>query len=202
MSIKKKFRDNEVLKKKLDDAWLNINLDDNVKLFNPLDWPSHLNETPEKYISWLLMRPEYFSLLCSEILNINIIPLQAVILKELWRRKFPMLIQTRGGGKMVYPNHPVLTPNGWTPIKDLNIGDKVYGCDGNKANVTGITGLQKGQDFYKITLRDGRQINACGEHQWKVWYKNYNQRGITNKWSVVTTKKMFDNYYKIRKDSK
>jgi len=46
-----------------------------------------------------MFQPEYFYFLCSEILNIEILPLQGIILKELWARRFPMLIMTRGGGK-------------------------------------------------------------------------------------------------------
>ena len=48
---------------------------------------------------WLMTRPEYFSFLCKQILNINILPSQALFLCEMWNRKFPMLIASRGFGK-------------------------------------------------------------------------------------------------------
>src|SRR5690606_1307765 len=54
---------------------------------------------PHLYLAWIMFQPEYFYFLCSEILNIEILPLQGIILKELWARRFPMLIMTRGGGK-------------------------------------------------------------------------------------------------------
>lgn len=83
----------------LDDAWLNIVVNPKT-LFNPLGYiPPELENEPHLYILWLLSRPEYFSFFCSEILNIRILPFQAVILRELWVRKFPMLIASRGGGK-------------------------------------------------------------------------------------------------------
>ena len=90
--------DNPEFRQKLADAWLNIAVDNN-RVFNPLDWPSDYDEFPEKYISWVLTRPEYFSFICSEILNVHLIPTQALMLKELWHRKFPMLIACRGFGK-------------------------------------------------------------------------------------------------------
>lgn len=89
---------NGEIQKKLADAWLNIQVDEN-KLFNPLDWPPEYEENPEKYIAWVLTRPEYFSFICSEILNVQLIPTQALMLKEMWNRRFPMLIASRGFGK-------------------------------------------------------------------------------------------------------
>ena len=58
-------------------------------------------------IAWLMMRPEYFSFACKYILNIELSPFQSLILYEIWNRKFPMLIGSRGMGKSfllsVYP---------------------------------------------------------------------------------------------------
>lgn len=98
MRIKKKFKHNPEIQKALADAWLNIKVDEN-KLINPLQWPKEYDEEPEKYISWVMSKPEYFSFLCSEILNVHIIPTQALMLSEMWNRKFPMLIASRGYGK-------------------------------------------------------------------------------------------------------
>jgi hypothetical protein len=57
---------------------------------------------PEDYVKELvfqLMQPENFALTCKLLLNIELMPFQLFILNELWNRKFPMLIATRGGGK-------------------------------------------------------------------------------------------------------
>lgn len=81
------------------EAYMNIYVDQN-KIFNPLmNVPEHMLEHPDGYIAWLLMQPEYFHFICKEIMNINIPPMQGAILRELWRRKFPMLIGSRGLGK-------------------------------------------------------------------------------------------------------
>jgi len=83
------------------DAWLNldVNIDDDT-VFNPLGFLA--SEEPEDFyikLAWLLRRPEYFSFLCKHIFNIDILPTQGLILQELWTRKFPMLIASRGFGK-------------------------------------------------------------------------------------------------------
>tara|TARA_R110000824_G_scaffold227986_6_gene415816 strand:- start:2491 stop:4470 length:1980 start_codon:yes stop_codon:yes gene_type:complete len=92
----------------LDDAWLGIDVDEST-LFNPMDFvmQDSDNDALLKRLAWLLMRPEYFSFACKHILNIQISPFQALLLHEIWNRKFPMLIGSRGMGKSfilsVYP---------------------------------------------------------------------------------------------------
>lgn len=87
------------LYKMLDDAWLNIVVDE-TKIYNPLvQIPEELEDKPELYITWLMSQPEYFSFTCKELLGIEILPFQGVILKEMWNRKFPMLIASRGASK-------------------------------------------------------------------------------------------------------
>lgn len=92
----------------LDDAWLGIDVDES-KLFNPMDFvmQDSDNEALLKRLSWLMMRPEYFSFACKYILNIEVSPFQALLLHEMWNRKFPMLVGSRGMGKSfilsVYP---------------------------------------------------------------------------------------------------
>jgi hypothetical protein len=84
--------------KKIDDAWLSIDVKDET-LFNPMamlkvsDGDFHLK------LSYLMTKPEYFSFLCKHILNVQILPSQALMLCEMWNRKFPMLIASRGFGK-------------------------------------------------------------------------------------------------------
>ncbi len=81
------------------DAWLNIRVDES-KIYNPLAHiPRDLEDDPHLYMLWLMQRPEYFSFICKEILNIDLLPVQALMLREMWHRRFPMLIASRGFGK-------------------------------------------------------------------------------------------------------
>ena len=92
----------------LDDAWLGISVDES-QLFNPMDFVVDSADKDQliERVAWLMMRPEYFSFACKYLLNIELSPFQALILYELWNRKFPMLIGSRGMGKSfllsVYP---------------------------------------------------------------------------------------------------
>ena len=82
--------------KAITDAWLNININDS-KIINPFSVPTE--EDFSVKLTWLMTNPDYFSFICKEILNIDILPTQALMLKEMWNRKFPMLIASRGFGK-------------------------------------------------------------------------------------------------------
>ena len=83
----------------LQDAWLDIDVDED-SLFNPLSVLS--SEDMDDFqlrLAWFLSNPEYFTFIVKNIFNIDLLPVQALMLKELWTRKFPMLIASRGFGK-------------------------------------------------------------------------------------------------------
>ncbi len=58
------------------------------------DMPDPMDE-----IIGLMMNPDYIHFACRNILNIELLPYQLVILDTLWRKRLPMLIASRGGGK-------------------------------------------------------------------------------------------------------
>tara|TARA_B100000029_G_scaffold311718_1_gene304276 strand:+ start:2665 stop:4629 length:1965 start_codon:yes stop_codon:yes gene_type:complete len=81
------------------DAWLNIDVDED-SLFNPLSMLSSEDiDDFQLRLAWFLSNPEYFTFIVKNIFNIDLLPVQALMLKELWSRKFPMLIASRGFGK-------------------------------------------------------------------------------------------------------
>lgn len=47
----------------------------------------------------IMRDPRYFGFTCQHLLNVKLLPLQIVILQEMWDRAFPMLIGSRGLGK-------------------------------------------------------------------------------------------------------
>lgn len=102
----------------LADAWLNTNLK-NVKVWNPLaEFPSFCEDNPEHYLTWVLMQPEYFQFICKAILNVEIYPMQGVILQTLWNHKFPLLIGARGLGKCISKDSIIFSNNGIKRISD------------------------------------------------------------------------------------
>lgn len=90
----------EQLQNKLKDAWLNIDVDE-AHLFNPLSILDDVEDTGEyiERFTWLMSNPEYFSLVVKYVLNLELAPFQYVVLHEMWNKKFPMLIGSRGMSK-------------------------------------------------------------------------------------------------------
>jgi len=84
--------------KQIDEAWLKIDVDEK-SLFDPTSFLNSSDDDFHLKLTWLMTRPEYFSFLVKQVFNIQLLPSQALILYELWNRKFPMLIASRGFGK-------------------------------------------------------------------------------------------------------
>lgn len=85
--------------KYINEAWLNLDNINDEELFNPMSFLDLSDDDFHLRLTWLMTKPEYFSFLCKHILNVNLLPSQALILCEMWNRKFPMLVATRGFGK-------------------------------------------------------------------------------------------------------
>jgi len=82
----------------VEEAWLGL---DQVgsNFFNPMQFVSSDDEEFNIRLAWLMTQPDYLPFIAKHILNTQLLPSQSLILRELWERKFPMLIATRGAGK-------------------------------------------------------------------------------------------------------
>lgn len=88
----------EEIRRQLDDEWLNLN--PNTPIINPFERLK--TEDPEEFykrLTCLFLNPDYIYFVCKHVLNVELLPMQALILQEMWQRKFPMLVATRGFGK-------------------------------------------------------------------------------------------------------
>lgn len=88
------------IQRRLDEAWLNLGDTSKLSIDNPLMNRTKKDiENPHLYILGLMRKPEYFWWTCKVIFNIELLPMQCVVLWELWHRPFPMLVCSRGFGK-------------------------------------------------------------------------------------------------------
>lgn len=72
----------------------------NLDLVNPFDKRTRDDlDNPHIFLLNLMRNPKYFSFTCKYIFNVELAPFQLVILEELWNRKYPMLIASRGASK-------------------------------------------------------------------------------------------------------
>ena len=84
----------------------------------------------------------------------------------------------------------IATPNGWTTMGALQVGDYVIGRDGFKTKVLGI--FPKGvKDVYTVTTTDGTKTECCIDHLWLSQTAEEVKRGKPG--SVKTTQDMLKN---------
>lgn len=85
----------------IDTTWIDLGGRPDNSLFNPMDFV--FKDTDEDKILdrliYVMSQPEYFYFTCKYVLNIELLPMQMVFLKQLWTKKYPMLIAARGASK-------------------------------------------------------------------------------------------------------
>lgn len=86
-----------------------------------------------------------------------------------------------GCGKSLCNSSPILTPQGWTTMGAIKVGDLVSTPDNSYGEVLGVY-PQGVLPVFKVTFVDGRTVRCSGDHLWKV--------RIKHKWRIRTTDQM------------
>lgn len=94
----------------------------------------------------------------------------------------------RKNGKALALDTPIPTPDGWTTMGDLGVGDEVFDETGNRCRVTFTTGVMDDHPCFRVVFSDGTSIVADAEHQWMV-HDRYRQRSL-----IRTTAQMADTF--------
>lgn len=69
----------------------------------------------------------------------------------------------RGMAKALDITTRIPTPEGWTSIEDLRVGDYVFGEDGKPTKVLGKSEIFN-RPMYQLNLVDGRSLRVCEDH--------------------------------------
>ena len=70
-----------------------------------------------------------------------------------------------GGGKALCIDTPIPTPDGWTKMGDIRVGDQVLSDTGIPCNVIWISDIHT-EDTFRVIFSDGSKIIAGSNHQW------------------------------------
>lgn len=138
--------------------------------------------------------------------NIKLEPWQIFILttvfgwidKQGCRRFQQVYIEVpRGNGKALDVNTLIPTPNGMVKMRDLKVGDIVFGTNGKPCNITAVTEVLSNRPCYKVIFNTGDEIIADALHQWvtdsrrdRDRLKGRNNKHIDTKPSVKTTEEI------------
>lgn len=105
------------------------------------------------------------------------------------------LVGETGSGKAQPLDSSILTPHGWKKMGDMQVGDVITCPSGRFSRITAIH-PQGEKEIFKITFSDGRIVECCEDHLWKVWHwkvqyetgKTHETRQVANKgaeWRIL-----------------
>ena len=89
-------------------------------------------------------------------------------IRVLGERRFnqAFVLISRKAGKALALDTPIPTPNGWTTMGEIKVGDVVFDEQGSKCNVTDVTDVQYNRDCYRLEFSNGESVIADADHQW------------------------------------
>ena len=72
-------------------------------------------------------------------------------------------------GKALALSTPLPTPDGWTTMGEVQVGDRLIGADGQPVTVVAATEVMHGRPCFEVEFSDGEVILADAQHQWLTW---------------------------------
>ena len=84
-------------------------------------------------------------------------------LKKLYLRS-----ASTGLGKALDNETILPTPIGFRQVKDIKVGDMLFGADGKPTKVLNVFPQPEKKQVYVVRLTDGREIRCCKDHLWEI----------------------------------
>lgn len=94
-----------------------------------------------------------------------------------------------GTGKALSLDTKIPTPNGFTTMEDLKVGDEVFDEKGNICHVISKSEVFENHDCYEISFVQGGKVIADADHQWWLETAKDRKQGKGNH-TVLTTEEM------------
>ena len=100
--------------------------------------------------------------------------------------EIPDDIVCRIEGKALALDTEIPTPDGWTTMGEIAVGDQVFGPCGRPRRVIAATEVMHGRPCFEVGFSDGSTVVADADHQWRV-FDRYRPKA-----RVMTTREMVD----------
>ena len=89
-------------------------------------------------------------------------------MQSFQNNRFNICLLPRQSGKALHLTTPLPTPNGWTTMGDITIGDKIFSPSGEIVSVISKTETMYEHDCYEITFDNSEKITVDAGHLWEV----------------------------------
>src|SRR5439155_1122069 len=96
-------------------------------------------------------------------------------------------------GKALALDTEIPTPDGWTTMGEVQVGDEVFGASGRPRQVVAATDVMHARPCFEVGFSDGTSVIADSEHQWAVVHR----AGVPR---VLTTRTLYDRGLKSGRD--
>jgi replicative DNA helicase len=90
-------------------------------------------------------------------------------------------------GKALALDTPLPTPEGWTTMGEVAVGDRLIGADGRPTTVVAATEVMLGRPCYEVHFSDGSVIIADEQHQWVTRTRAERRSGPESRGGISTT---------------
>ena len=84
------------------------------------------------------------------------------------RVEIPDDVVCRIEGKALALDTEIPTPDGWTTMGDIQVGDRVFGPGGRPRRVVATTEVMHRRPCFAVEFSDGTAVVADAEHEWRV----------------------------------
>ena len=95
-----KILDSQKILQLADEAYLGLGDTEKISVINHFIKRTDFDRRyPDLHLMKFMQNPVYITFTCKQLLNIDLLPIQAAVLAELWSKPFPMFVASRGFGK-------------------------------------------------------------------------------------------------------
>lgn len=122
--------------------------------------------------------------------DFKLYPYQKKMLKTFKQNRFTIVTTARQAGKALPLDTPIITPDGWKTMEQIQEGDYVIDHNGLPTLVTAISPIFENHDCYRVNFDDGTYIDCDENHLWTVMERG--RKSYLDKKITKTAKELFD----------
>lgn len=91
-----------------------------------------------------------------------------------------IMVGATGSGKLLPLETRIPTPEGWTTMGDIVVGQKLFDEFGKQCYVTHVFDVEPTPELYRFTFDDGTEMDSCKDHLW-VTYNAKERAALTRR---------------------